>query len=250
MTRRTVVITGAAGGMCTGINRALAEAGHRLVLADRDLAGVRRAAAELADTSAEVHAYSLDLTDADSVAEVCARASELRVDALVNAAGILEPAQLDTLTLDAFRRVLEVNLLGPFAMIQALSPQMVERGWGRIINISSLAAVTGYAYPAYGASKAGLSNLTRSLLVDLHGTGVTINAICPGPVDTPMASAAARERVGVKLPTGRMIEPREIGAMVEFLLQDLSGSINGAELMIDGGATALFEMNERQPPRK
>jgi NAD(P)-dependent dehydrogenase (short-subunit alcohol dehydrogenase family) len=135
-----------------------------------------------------------------------------------------------------------VNLVGPFSLIKAFPPAMIEAGWGRIINIASIAGVTGYPYPSYAASKAGLVNLTRSLLEDFWGTGITINSICPGVVDTPMVIQEVRDQVRRRVPTQTIIDPAEIGAMIAFLLTDEARNINGADLLIDGGATRLFSL--------
>lgn len=244
MTQRTVLITGAGGGMCRGINRRLADAGHRLVLVDVSEAGVTRAREELGEASAGAHAFAANLTDeADVAGLVDAVASEVGpVDALVNAAGILDRLPLVDCTVADFRRSIEVNLVAPYAMIRAFTPGMVERGWGRVVNISSIAGLTGYPYPSYAASKGGLTNLTRALVVDFKGTGVTINAINPGVVDTPMVIQSVRDAVADKVPTETVIDPEEIGGLVAHLLTDDARNINGANLLIDGGAISYFQL--------
>lgn len=140
---------------------------------------------------------------------------------------------------------METNLVGPFRMIREFTPGMVAQGWGRVINISSIAGTNGYDYPSYAASKAGLSNLTRSLLVDFWGTGVTVNSICPGVVETPMVIDKVRELVKRKVPTERVIDPEEVGSTVVFLAGDEAASINGIDLKIDGGATSIFRLFDR-----
>lgn len=243
-TSRTVLITGAGGGMSVGITARLAEAGHHLICADLDLAAAERAAERVRESGGRATAYELDVTDTQSVESLRERvtAEHGGVDVLVNAAGVLDRKYLKDHTADSFRTVLDINLTGPFEMIRVFSPAMVEQGWGRIVNVSSIAGVTGYPYPSYAASKAGLSNLTRSLLVDFWGTGVTVNSVCPGVVDTPMIVDATREAVKSKVPTEKIVDPAEIGGLINYLISDEAGSVNGADLRIDGGATQIFRL--------
>lgn len=253
-TPRTVLVTGAAGGMCRGINHRLAEAGHTVLCADLNLQAAEAAAQAVRDAGGTAHGLAVDVTSADSVRALGEAAESLvgRVDAVVNAAGILDRKYLADHDDESFERALAVNLVGPFRVIQRFTPGMIERGWGRIINISSIAGVTGYSYPSYAASKAGLSNLTRSLVIDLWGTGVTVNSICPGVVDTPMVIPEVREQVTRKVPTQRVIDPEEIGALAVFLLSDDAQNINGADLLVDGGATQYFTLldgRDGQPAR-
>lgn len=230
--------------MSEGINAVLAESGHRILCADLSEKAVEEAASRISDKGGDAHAYKLDVTDDDSIERLKQEIIQAHggIDVLVNAAGLLDRTYLNELKTQDFEKVINVNLSGPFRLIKAFSPQMVEQGWGRIINISSIAGVTGYPYPSYAASKAGLSNLTRSLLIDLWGSGVTINSVCPGVVDTTMVVQAVRDQVANKVPTEQIINPREIGGFIDFLLTDHARNINGADLMIDGGATQVFRL--------
>jgi NAD(P)-dependent dehydrogenase (short-subunit alcohol dehydrogenase family) len=241
---KTVLVTGAAGGMCRGINRKLTEAGHTVLCADLDPDAARRAAEEIHGVGGNAAGYSVDVASEESVHDLQTAVEDEfgGIDVLINAAGILDRKYLLDHDVASFRRALDINLVGPFAMIRAFGPQLMARGWGRIINISSIAGTTGYPYPSYAASKAGLSNLTRSLLLDFWGTGVTVNSICPGVVDTPMVIQEVRDQVRRKVPTERIIDPAEIGALSCFLLTDEARNINGADLVIDGGATQVFQL--------
>jgi NAD(P)-dependent dehydrogenase (short-subunit alcohol dehydrogenase family) len=241
---RTVLVAGAAGGMAQGINQRLAAAGHTVLLADLDEQKVAEAAARVEESGGRALPFLADITDADSVAALRTAVEEQAggADVLVNAAGLLDRKMLKDHTRDSFAAVLDVNLVGAFRMIQEFSPRMVENGWGRIVNISSIAGINGYPYPSYAASKAGLTNLTRSLVLDLRRTGVTVNAICPGVVDTGMVIDEVRAVVEEKVPTGTVVDPEEIGAMIAFLITPEARNINGANLVIDGGLTAAVEL--------
>ena len=244
---RTALVTGAAGGMCRGINSRLAAAGHIVLCSDLDLGAAETAAEAVRAEGGTAHAFAVDVSDAGSVHELAADISRrgLEVDVVVNAAGILDRKFLPDHDDVSFERTLAINLVGPFRLTQQFTPQMRDRGFGRVINISSIAGVTGYAYPSYAASKAGLSNLTRSLVIDLWGTGVTVNAICPGVVDTPMVIQEVRDQVPRKVPTEQIVDPSEIGALAAFLVTDDARNINGANLVIDGGATSYFQLFDR-----
>lgn len=244
---RAVLVTGAAGGMARGITERASRAGWSVLCADLALDAAEAAAEAVRHDGGEARAVALDVS---SDASVDAAAAEIErygivVDAIVNAAGVMDRRGLCELAPEAFERVLAVNLSGPYRVIRSFAPGMIERGWGRIVNISSLAARNGYPFPAYAASKAGLSHLTRSLLDDLWGTGVTVNNVCPGPVETPMLSDDVRAEVSRHVPTGRVVTPDEIGAAVAFLLSDDARSITGADLVVDGGASAYFQLSER-----
>ncbi|MFY9636649.1 MAG: SDR family oxidoreductase [Cellulosimicrobium cellulans] len=239
-----ILVTGAGGGMCRGINARLAGAGHNIVCVDLNAEASEAAAATIRDSGGSASAFAADVADEAAVARLLAEVTSQvgPVQALVNAAGILDRKYLADSTAESFRRALDINLVGPFNLIRAFSPAMIEAGWGRIINIASIAGITGYPYPSYAASKAGLANLTRSLLEDFWGTGVTVNSVCPGVVDTPMVIQEVRDQVRRRVPTQNVIEPAEIGAMIAFLVTDDARNINGADLLIDGGATRLFSL--------
>lgn len=244
-----VLITGAAGGMCRGINKRLGEAGHTLLCVDLDLERCQEAVKELRGEGITAYAFAADVTRQEDVERLRDEIKDTvgAAQVLINAAGILDRKMLLDHDVETFRRAIDINLVGPFALIRAFAEDLLAANWGRIINISSIAGTTGYPYPSYAASKAGLSNLTRSLLMDFWGTGVTVNSVCPGVVDTPMVIQQVRDQVPNKVPTGRIVDPEEIGALIAFLLTDDAQSINGADLVIDGGATQIFRLFDREP---
>lgn len=246
---RTVLITGAGGGMSAGINAVLAEAGHTVVCADINLEAAEAASEKIRTVGGKAHAFQVDVTSEASVTELEAslEADLGAVDVLINAAGLLDRKYLVDHDSQSFDRVIDVNLNGPFRMIRHFGPGMARRGWGRIINISSIAGTTGYPYPSYAASKAGLSNLTRSLTIDFWGTGVTVNSVCPGVVDTSMVIAEVRDQVKEKVPTEAIVDPEEVGAFIAFLMSDAAKNVNGADHMIDGGATQTFRLFDDRP---
>lgn len=243
----TVLVTGAGGGMCRGVNARLGQAGHTVLCVDMSADAAEAAAQSVRDSGGTAEAFAADVADADSVAALADAVHDRvgGIDVLINAAGILDRRYLADHDAHSFERTIQVNLVGPFRMIQAFAPEMVRKGWGRIINISSIAGVTGYPYPSYAASKAGLSNLARSLVIDFWGTGVTVNSICPGVVDTPMVIQEVRDQVPNKVPTEKIIDPDEIGGVVLFLMGDDARNINGADILIDGGATRYFQLFDR-----
>lgn len=238
-----VLVTGAAGGMCRGINKRLGRAGHTLLCVDLDLERCRAAVDELRAEGFTAHAFTADITRQDDVERLRTDVKAVvgEVHALINAAGVLDQKMLLDHDVDSFSRAININLVGPFALIRAFAEDLSAANWGRIINVSSIAGTTGYPYPSYAASKAGLSNLTRSLLVDFWGTGITVNSVSPGAVDTPMVIQQVRDQVPHKVPTGKIVDPDEIGALISFLLTNDARSINGADLVIDGGATQIFQ---------
>src|SRR2546430_10284205 len=177
-----------------------------------------------------------------------------RPDILINNAGIAESAPLVKTTDELWQRHLAVNLSGTFYFMRAALPAMIERGWGRIINIASIAGKTGAPYiAAYSASKHGVLGLTRSAALEVASKGVTVNAICPGYVDTDMtargienitkrtrlSSDQAMDSLKKMSPQNRLVEPEEVAALALLLASEDGRGINGQAINVDGG-TVLF----------
>ena len=171
------------------------------------------------------------------VAEVMQRFG--RIDFLVNNAGITVDKTVRKMTFDDWHNVLNVNLFGAFAMTKAVLEHMIERGSGRIVNISSVIGETGNVGQAnYAASKAGLFGLTKSLALEMARRGITVNVVAPGFIGTEMVEAmpkAALDAVIEKIPQRRLGKPEEVARVVQFLLEDESSYITGAVYTINGG---------------
>ncbi|MBS1880326.1 MAG: SDR family oxidoreductase [Actinobacteria bacterium] len=240
--QQTAFVTGAAQGIGSAIAESMFASGRNVVLVDRDGDGVRAAAARLDPSGERTHAIALDLRDAPGTAAAFEEAAAVwgGVDVLVNNAAILGNTNLWELTIDEWDDVLDTNLRAVFILSRAAGEHMRERGCGRIINLASLAGQTARpSGTAYAASKAGVVALTRSFALELSPQGVTVNAIAPGMTDTPMVrgvSDETRERLLAGVPVGRLVDPAELAALVQFLASAEAASITGATYDINGGA--------------
>jgi len=240
---RTALVTGAARGIGREIAMVLAEDGANVAVADR--------LAEVEDTARSVAALGrrsvAAVFDVASAAEVQAGVARVRaelgeVDVLVNNAGIVNNiAPLSRMTEEAWQREIGVNLSGAFHLIQATVGAMAAKRWGRIINISSIAALGGlHSQAAYAASKAGLIGLTHTVTLEFARHGITCNAILPGLIGTETVRnmpQEIRDAVLASVPARRLGEPREIGYLVSFLASNRAAFVNGAAIPIGGGTS-------------
>ncbi|MCH7656480.1 MAG: SDR family oxidoreductase [Chloroflexi bacterium] len=238
------VVTGGSQGIGRAVCLALAEAGAAVAVTNvrGKSADVDALCAEIAAGGGTAKGYELDVTDTPSIPAVMDRiAAELGgPDILVNNAGVRsEKASVD-LTEAEWDAVLSVNLKGTFFCAQAAARHMIERGAGRIINVASQLAVA--AQPeraAYVASKGGVVALTRVLALEWVSKGITVNAIGPGPTETPMTAGrgTAQPSLG-RSPLGRRLQPEEVAGAVVFLASPAAGAVNGTLLLVDGGWAA------------
>jgi NAD(P)-dependent dehydrogenase (short-subunit alcohol dehydrogenase family) len=249
---RRALVTGGGRGIGREVARDLAGAGAAVAVAARTRSDVDAVAAEIAARGGRASALTADVTRPESVREMFAAAREALggVDILVSAAGIA-PTGLITRTSDAlWRDVLETNLSGVFYCLREALPEMSGRGWGRIVHVASIAGKTGYPYiGAYAASKHGVLGLTKVAALEAAASGVTVNAVCPGYVDTPMlqdgirrivektglAAEEARRRLEDTSPQKRLYTVEEVSALVLFLCGETARGVNGQALNVDGG---------------
>lgn len=238
---RTALVTGGAGGIGLAIARQLAEGGARVVLVDLERQALDAAAASLAEPRHHL-ALAVDVTRPAGVEQAVATVLEAtgRIDILVNSAGValLEPA--GEVSEAAWERTLAVNLTAPLLLAQAVAPAMRRQRHGRIINLASQASVVALRrHAAYCASKAGLVGLTRVLALEWATDGITVNAISPTVVDTPLGRKAWAGQVGEAMrgliPTGRFAQPEEVARLAVFLAGTHAGMLTGENIVIDGG---------------
>ncbi|MEE4023365.1 SDR family oxidoreductase [Gordonia sp. PKS22-38] len=236
------LVTGAAGGLGTAVVDRFAQRGDTIVAVDRDAELLQAVVDTSRARGADVHAFAADLTDAAAIGDLAARVHERvgRVTTLLNLAGYLHRGRVADTDLDQWSRSLDVNVTAPFLLTKAFRDDLREATRGRIVNCSSISASVGYPLPAYAASKAALSSLTRSSLFDFWGTSVTVNAVAPGAMRTPMVDIANEASMVAKTPGGRIVTPQEVAATIAFLASDDAQGINGVTVTIDGGATAVF----------
>jgi len=245
---RTAIVTGGARGIGFAIAQRMLASGAAVVLWDIDAAAVDKAGAALQgqsngdNGSGRVHAAVVDVTDADAIAR--AVAADLRevgkIDILVNNAGITGGnAPLWELAPEVWRRVVEVNLVAPYLTCRAVVPHMVRAGYGRIVNIASIAGKEGNPNAShYSASKAGLIALTKSLAKELAATGVLVNCVTPAAAKTELFAQMKQEHIDYmlsKIPMNRFVEVDEIAALVAWLASDDCSFSTGAVFDISGG---------------
>jgi 3-hydroxybutyrate dehydrogenase len=252
---RIAVVTGASRGIGRATARSLAEAGVAVALAARSDRQVEEATRELREAGHRALPVPCDVTSETDVEALFRRVEEElgAVDILVNNAGASSSAPVHRISPDEWNRLMAVNATGPFLCTRAALPGMMERGWGRVVMVASVAGLRGGRYIAhYAASKHAVVGLTRSAALEVAGSGVTVNAVCPGFVDTPMTGESvarimektgrseeeARAAIVSTSPQQRLVEPEEVAAAVLYLCGAEARGINGETLVIDGGGAA------------
>jgi NAD(P)-dependent dehydrogenase (short-subunit alcohol dehydrogenase family) len=249
---RGAVVTGGGRGIGAAVARALAEAGARVLVTARSADQVEGTAEALRGAGHEAWSEACDVTDEAEVERLAGAAAERlgAVDVLVQSAGMAFSAPLHRMALAEWEEIFRVNVTGTFLCTRAFLPGMVERGWGRIVHLASVAGLAGAKYiSAYAASKHAVVGFTRSVAAEVAPSGVTVNAVCPGYVDTAMtresvariaaktgrSEAEALAAVVAANPQGRLIEPGEVARTVTWLCEEEARGVNGRTIVIDGG---------------
>ncbi len=239
---RVALVTGGTRGIGAAITEMLAASGAAVAAGyNRGKESAEKFQKQMADKGATISIHQGRVDDADDCTRVVKEVLHQfgRVDFLVNNAGITVDKTVRKMTIDDWHQVLNVNLSGAFQMTKAVLEHMIERGSGRIVNISSVIGETGNIGQAnYAASKAGLFGFTKSLAREMAQRGITVNCVSPGFIETEMVAAipeATLAKVVEKIPQRRLGKPEEVARVVRFLLEDDSSYITGAEYSINGG---------------
>jgi 3-hydroxybutyrate dehydrogenase len=252
MKGRRALVTGGGRGIGRAVALDLARAGSHVAVAARSRGDVESVASEARALGVQAASLVADVSRPEDVRAMVQGAREALggVDILVNGAGVAPSALVHRTSEEQWRAAIETNLSGAFYCIRESLPEMMERGWGRVITIASIAGKTGYPYiAAYAASKHGVLGLTKCVALEVAEKGITVNAVCPGYVDTPMtdvsvtrivektglAAADVRKRLEDASPQKRLMTSEEVAAFVLFLCTDAARGITGQALSLDGG---------------
>jgi len=248
---KVAIVTGAARGNGEGAARVMAREGATVMLTDvLDL--VHKTAKSISDNGYKAVSFKMDITKAAEVNSVVQKVLEQfgKIDVLVNNAGVLKLATLVDMTDEVRDRMIDVNIKGTFIVTKAVLPSMLKRKYGRIVNLSSVTGplVADIGETAYAATKAAIWGFTRALAFEVAKYGITVNAICPGIIDTDMVRGMAAETnpndpqsalkdLARGIPMGRLGTIEELGELVAFLASDEAKYITGTPILIDGGST-------------
>jgi NAD(P)-dependent dehydrogenase (short-subunit alcohol dehydrogenase family) len=252
MTHRLAgIVTGAAGGIGSAVALKLASLGAQLVITDLDAAALERVAAQHAEGPGRLVPLAGDLLDPQLPERLVSAAVEAfgSLTLLVNCSGWLKDHRFHDMPVDTFRRLLDINLVGPMRLVDAAAAAMKVAGRGRIVSLASRAWLGNFGSSGYSAAKGGLVGATRSLALALAPFGITVNCIAPGFIDTPMSRSLPPhilQRVIDAIPVGRSGHVDDVSALVAFLAGEDSGYITGQTILACGGRS-ISEPIARQP---
>jgi 3-hydroxybutyrate dehydrogenase len=253
---KVVVITGSASGIGFEIGKTFAENGSKVVLTDLNAEGVKKAAEELKGLGYETIGLKADVTSEEDIKNMIETAHKEygRVDVLINNAGLQHVSPIEEFPTDKFELMIKIMLTAPFIATKHVMPIMKKQGFGRIINISSINGLIGFAgKAAYNSAKHGVIGLTKVAALESAAEGVTVNALCPGYVDTPLVRGQLEDLAKTRnvsldkvleeviyplVPQKRLMEVSEIADYAMFLSSDKAKSVTGQAIVIDGGYTA------------
>ncbi|WP_440970040.1 3-hydroxybutyrate dehydrogenase [Peribacillus frigoritolerans] len=253
---KVAIITGSARGIGFEIGKIFAENGAKVVLSDLDQNTVEKAALELRNNGLEVIGLKADVTSEEDIIQLIKQAKDKygRIDIFINNAGLQHVAPIEEFPTEKFELMIKIMLTAPFISIKNVLPIMKEQGFGRIINISSINGLIGFANKAaYNSAKHGVIGLTKVAALESASSGITVNALCPGYVDTPLVrgqledlaktrqvplESVLEEVIYPLVPQNRLLDVSEIADYAIFLASDKARGITGQAVVLDGGYTA------------
>ena len=240
---RVAIITGGTAGIGAATAIRFAQEGAKVILWARNAERGNAFIEKMKGMGLEAEFDAIDSSNYEAVCEAAKRVNAKygKIDILINNAGITNDSTLKKMTIEQWQQVIDINLSGSFYCIKAITPYMLEKGYGRIVNASSVVALYGnFGQTNYVATKAGLIGMTKTLARELGKKGITVNAVAPGFIETDMVAKMPEnvlDGMRAKVPVGRLGQPEEIASAYLFLASEEAAYINGATLSVDGGMT-------------